>query len=428
MKRATLSLVLLALLTAAPAPPAAALTLDAAVAEALRRNHEVLRAREGLSARLGRVDEARSPLYPQVNLEGSYRRSLDESVLDSFSGFIEPEATHNYGLRTTASHLLFSWGRVSTAVEVAVDGLTQGRHQVASSERRLKLEVHEAFYGLLLARRLVEVAEERLAQRERHLDVARKRFEAGVVNEFEVVRARVDVANARTPVILARNRVRQAQARLNNLLARPQDTPLEPDGQLERVRLPLTLEGTVERAVERRPELAALRVGREIAEKNLRIARAEDKPRVSLQGEYGFATQEFEHLNPSRERWGVGLVASMPLFDGWRTQALVAQAVSGVRDVELAADQLRQAIYLEAKVALDALEEAEEIIEASSLNIDQAEQALRLAETSYRYGVATALDVGDAELGLTAARTDHARALHDHQVARARVRSVMDDL
>ena len=53
---------------------------------------------------------------------------------------------------------------------------------------------------------------------------------------------------------------------------------------------------------------------------------------------------------------------------------------------------------------------------------------MELAETSYRYGVATALDVTDAQLSLTVARVDHAQALHDYMVAKARVLSVMDEL
>ncbi|MEW6487086.1 MAG: TolC family protein [Thermodesulfobacteriota bacterium] len=425
-------LLLLAILTAKPtaAQDEGGLTLDQAVSLALAGNHEVLRARERLFRQEGQIQEVKSQIYPQVGLEGSYRRSYDESLRDSGIGaFVDPEVADSWVARTTLRQLLFSWGKASTAVEIAEALLRQAGQDVASSERAVVLRVHEAFYDLLLTQRLVEVAEERLAQRERVLDVAQKRFSAGVVNEFEVIRARVDVANARTPVIQARNRVRQAKAALNNLLAREQTEPVEARGELTHVPLePLTLEQVVERAVARRPELASLRVAREIAEKNLAIARAEDKPQVNLDAEYGFATQHFEHLGPNRERWGAGVSLSFPLFDGWRTRGLVAQARSQARDADLAAAQLRQVITLEAKVALDDLGEAEEIIRASSLNIEQAQKALELAETSYRYGVAILLDVSDAQLALTAARTDHARALRDYMLAKARVLSVMYQL
>ena len=405
------------------------LTVDQAVSMALERNHEVLRAREKLTSLDGRVQEVKSQVYPQVGLEAGYVRRYDESVLDMFGGFIQPEVTNGYSLKTTLDQILFSWGRVSTAVEIARISRRQANQDLASGERRVKLQVHQAFYDLLLARTLVDVAEETLRQRQRHLEVARQRFEAGVVNEYEVIRARVDVANARTPVVQARNAVRQAVSRLNNLLARPQAAPIEAVGDLEYVPAgPLTLDEVVRRATEQRPELASLALARDMAEKNIRIAKAEDKPSVGLRAEYGFATQEFENLNPNREVWSVGVQLTLPLFDGWSTRGKVVQAESQLRDLRIATNQLREAIALEAKIALDDLRVAEEIIQASSLNIEQARKALDLAEASYRYGVGTALDVTDAQLGLTVARTDHARALHDYMLARARVLAVMNEL
>ncbi|GAB4273631.1 MAG: hypothetical protein Kow0092_28960 [Deferrisomatales bacterium] len=405
------------------------LTLTAALEEALAHNFDVLRAQEKLAQLEGRVQEVKSRVYPQLGLESSYRRVYDESILDTLEGFIPPEVRPNYSLRATANQLLFSWGKVSTAIEIARDSLTQGELELDSARRQVKLDVHEAFYDLLLARRLVEVAEQTLAQRERQLDVARKRFEAGVVNEFEVIRARVDVANATTPVIQARNRVRQARDRLNNLLARPQGSPLEPEGRLEyRPLEALTLDEVVDRAVRRRPELSALRVGREIARKNLKIARAEDKLEVNLTAEYGYSAEKFEDLNANRERWVAAVVMSLPLFDGWRTRGRVAQASSQVRDAEIAVRQLAEAVALEAKAALDGLREAEEIIRATRLTTGQAEKALELAEASYQYGVATFLDVTDAQLGLAVAQRDHAQALRDYMVAKARVLAVMNEL
>ncbi len=426
-----LLLVGLALATAplrAAAQPST-LTLDDAVAEALRANFDVLRSREQLQRLGGQVEEVRSVIYPQVGLETNYRRSYDESILDTSGGLVSPSERNNYALRTTLEQLVFSWGKVSSAIRIAEDSVSRGEQDIASTERQVKLAVHEAFYGLLLAYRLVEVAEETVAQRKRQLDVAEKRFEAGVVNEFEVIRARVDVANAQTPLIQVRNRVRRAEDRLNNLLARPQGSPLQPVGRLSHETLDgLDRETVVERAIRQRPELEALRVSRSIAEENLTIARAEDKPEINLAAEYGYAAEELDDLNANRERWSAGVFFRMPLFDGWRTRGLVAQARSGIREVDIALSQLEERVTLEAKATLDDLAEAEEIIDSSSMNIGQAEKALELAETSYQYGVATFLDVSDARLGLTVAQRDHAVALHDYMVARARVLSVMNEL
>ncbi|MDF1553888.1 MAG: TolC family protein [Deferrisomatales bacterium] len=424
------------LLTAfAPAPagsedPPPRLSLEQAVELALDQNHDVRRARENLARVEGQIQEAKSEVFPQVDLEADYFRSYDESIRDSdFGGLISPEASGSYGVRASVRQLLFSWGKVSTAIEIAKDGRRRSNQELASTVRAVKLQVHETFYRLLLDQRLVAVAEERLAQRRRQLAVAEKKFGAGVVNEFEVIRARVDLANAEPPVIRSRNQVRQSVSRLNNLMSRDQRTPFAADGELLYQPLgALTLEQVVERAVVRRPELESLRVSREIAEKAVTIARAGDKPEVNLLGSYGFAAEQAHDLGPDREKWLAGITFTLPLFDGWRTRGQVAQASSDLHDVALATSQLEETITLQAKVVLDDLTEASQIIDAAILNIDQAEKALELAETSYRYGVATALDVTAAQLSLTVAQVDRAQALHDYMVAKARVLSVMDDL
>jgi len=421
----------LALLATVPAgaQPVERITVGEAVTEALEKNYRVIRSREQLSRLRGQVTEARSQLFPQVELQSSYLRRYDETVLDRLDGFISPEPTNDYNIRASLDQLLFSWWRVANSIDIAVASLSRGDREVASTERDAKLRVHEAFYSLLLANRLVEVASETLVQRERQLDVAQKRFEAGVVNEFEVIRARVDVANAQPRVVQTQNAVRQAQARLNNLLARDQSAPIEPEGQLEYVPLEtLSLGEVTARAIERRPELAALRVNQQIAEKDLEIARAGDKPEVTLQADYGYASEDFENLNANREVWAAGVFVRVPLFDGWRTRGQIAQASSQLRDSRIAIEQLRESISLEAKVSLDELTDSEQVIPATRLNITQAEKALELAETSYRYGVATFLDVTDAQLSLTVAQTDYATALHAYMRAKARVLSVMDEL
>jgi HAE1 family hydrophobic/amphiphilic exporter-1 len=405
------------------------LTVEGAVAEALRHNFDVLRAEESLARLEGQIQETRSLVFPQVGLESSYARAYDEYLLDVRGSQEDLEATNNYAIRTTLDQILFSWGRVTTAIEIAEQSRVRGGFDVGSTERDVKFRVHQGFYDLLLAARLVEVAEETLKQRERQLDVAQKRFDAGVVNEFEVIRARVDVANTKTPVIQTRNGVRQAEDRLNNLMARPQGTPIQPEGELEYVPLEgLTLDGVVERAVAQRPELEALRVAQEIAANSVKLAKAEDKLEVNLAADYGYATQDFDQIGPNRERWSAALIFSLPLFDGWRTRGRVAQATSSLRDAEIAIRQLEQDVTLEAKAGLDKLEETAEIIRATSLNIGQAEKALELAETSYQYGVATFLDVTDAQLSLALARRDHARALRDYMVAKAFLLSVMNEL
>jgi len=364
-----------------------------------------------------------------VGLEAGYGLGYDESYAATLGGEIDAEVEDLYQVKATASQLLFSWGKISGAIEAAAKESERAAIDRAAVERSVKYAVHLAFNDALLAKRLVTVAEETLAQKERHLDTAKKRYDAGVVNRLEVLRSETEVANARVPVIEAKNSVARSAARMNHLLARPQDTPFSPDGELVRAEVAsLTLAQVEARALEKRPEIASLRTAVEVSRLVLTIEAAGDKPELAAYGEYGYKAEDFSHLNGTREAWQAGVVLTYPLFDGGRTRGRVSQARSGVRDLELAVAEAEQSIRLEARTALDLLQESDEIVTASSLAVTQARESLRLSESAFRNGAATTLDVSDSLLALTVAEVRKATALRNHMSARAGLLAVMNEL
>ena len=99
-------------------------------------------------------------------------------------------------------------------------------------------------------------------------------------------------------------------------------------------------------------------------------------------------------------------MATVPIFDGWRTKGLVAQARSNRASLDIDALKLREAIALEVRTAVDSAREAAELLTALGGPVKQAERLLALAEKGFELGVKTRLDVQDAELNLQAAQAN----------------------
>jgi len=125
------------------------------------------------------------------------------------------------------------------------------------------------------------------------------------------------------------------------------------------------------------------------------------------------------------KEWNPNLVLSLPVYNGGATKARVAQAGSQFKQIETSLEQLERGIVLQIKQALSNLETARESIYAQKKNVDLAEETLSLAEARYRSGAATNLDVLDAQLVLTRARTGYANALYNHNIARADLERAM---
>ena len=160
----------------------------------------------------------------------------------------------------------------------------------------------------------------------------------------------------------------------------------------------------------------------------VKIARAGDKPRLDLLAGYGHTWLELPDIDSDGKTWHAGVYLSFPFFDGLATSGRVAEAKSDYETAKLDEAQLREAIALEVQAAIDAVEEATQVLDALAGTVEQAERLLRMAEQGYELGVKTTLEVDDAQLALIQARGGLARAQRDYHVARVYLEYVTGSL
>lgn len=413
---------IVALLIAAPlcAAEARTLTLEQALAIAMEQNRDIARAREYARSVQGRYVEERSAALPQLGLSGSLGMSRDKSQ-EALMGSAPRQTTSALGI--TLSQPLYTWGKVGAAIRAAEVGLKTADEQLRLYRQAAARDVTTAFYDILLARELLNLAKENLEQKQRHLAEAQKRFTAGVATDYDVLAAEVAVENARPEQIRSVHAVETARDRLRFLLALDGEQ-VDAVGSLE----PPTgaVSGYDEAyavALKRRPDMADLRLRLGIYDELVTIANADDKPRLDLKGGAGWNWQEVQQGNgPDKSSggaaWNVGLYMTFPFFDGMRTSGRVAQARSDLRTKQIEEKSLRDTIALEVRNSGNAYHEATEIVQALTGTVRQAERLVQMAEKGYEFGVKIRLEVEDAQLNLLQARGNLARARRDSQVAR----------
>jgi HAE1 family hydrophobic/amphiphilic exporter-1 len=399
------------------------LTLREAVDLAMAHNRDVAAARELRSSVTGRYVEERASALPQLTFSSGMQRSWDET--SSAATFMPSGTTVRFG-RFDLSQSLYTWGQVESALRAAKIGFANADDRLRFARQAAERAVTASFYDVLLAREFQAIALRNLEQKERHLDEAKKKQAAGVATDYDVLVSQVSADNAKPDVIRTKNAVRAALERLRFTLGvGPQ--PVDVEGALEAAKgAPVpTFEEVLASAWKRRPELSELHNRQKIASELVAIADAGDKPRLDLKASTGWQDFESGPFSGDGKTWSGGLFVSWPLFDGMRTRGKVAQAQSDVRTLGIEEARLIDAVSLQARTALDNVAEAAAIASALSGTVAQAERLLALAEKGYEFGVKTRLDVEDAEMNLTAARGNLARARRDELVARTDLRHVM---
>ncbi|HXK58988.1 MAG TPA: TolC family protein [Acidobacteriota bacterium] len=411
------------------------LTLDQAVALALERNPQVLASRARTEILEGQIREVKSQAFPAISVQTSALRWRDPSLLNAptLDDFLPPGvelralAANLFGYEVTVAQPLYTAGKIGTALQLAKLEREGVGIDVTKTEQDIKIQVVRAFYALLLAEKQLEIVQDTIKQRERHLAMARARYEAGAATQVDVLRSEVSLANAQPELLRAENGIRYARSVLNNLLARSTDFPTRAVGDLiyRKVEVP-PLEEVVSDAFAGRPELQRLRLNEKQAEEQRKLASAESRLRVDLNGAYGFSARDATNLaNPEFTRWSLAVTLNLPLFDGGRREGLIQQAVANQRIVRLTRSETEDNIHLQAQTAVDEIKRAEQTIEAARASVKEAERVLELMEQNYRYGAATTLDVQDAQTAVSLARMNLFQSLFDHTVARAQLRYVM---
>jgi len=400
----------------------ATLDLRGAIGYALDSNFAIRQARERIRQQEGVVLQVSSRQIPTVSATGSYQRNSS----DLSAGF--PPTNSAWTLDLGATQTLFSGGGIRASTRRADQGREAAMLDLQNTINESLLEVRINFYKVLLAREQVDVQEQNLALLEEQQKTINDRFSAGTVSSFEPLRASVAVANARVPLVTARNDLRLAIENLRLSLgleagdaAGPGELP-EIQGQLEYAPTAFELQSSIESARRNRPDLA--RLSRLVAaqEESLNAVRATRLPSVALVGGWQLRNGTSGSFGDSRDGVYLGLRSQWDIFDGKSRAGQIAQARSALEQLRIQSTQASLAAEVEVRSAFSSYQEATELAEVSSQVVGQAEEALRLATARYSAGTATQLDTLQSQVDLTTARTNQAQAYYNFNVAVARLR------
>lgn len=406
----------------------AALSLQTTLEFALENNFQIRQAIETIREQEGLIVEVKSRALPKVALSASYRR-LDESLSDT-SGFF-PATDESWGITLSARQPLYEGGGIRAALE-AQDYLRESSLlALESAVLDAVLEVRTRYYSALLAREQIEVEEQNLELLQQTLSDATSRRDAGDVSDFEVLRAEVALANARPALIRRQGAFRVAIEQLRqsmgyqNYRRDTQNLSKVPElsDQLEYRPFEYDLQAGLAQAIDQRAELKRLEAIAKAREAGLEIAKSGRRPKLDLVGTYGKQRSAFSgDFDDAPEGWTAGVEASWDIWDGRRTHGQRLQALSQLEQARIEQEALRLAIEVEVRQAISALQEADQLALAAEKVVEQAEEAVRMADNRFGSGSISQLEVLEARVALTEARTNALAANYQHLVATANYR------
>jgi outer membrane protein TolC len=400
------------------------LTLGETVRLAARQNVTVESARYRVQAAQARVTQKRADLLPNLSAAASERRTTLNSAaafpielpipgIDPNGSILGPldvldaRARVSQSLFDPAARTRVQSARTSVAAADADVGQTADVAATTAANAYLNVLRSDAVYRARLQ-------DSTLAAE--LLQIARDQVKAGTGVALDVTRARSQLTASRTQLIVARNE--RARTRID--LARTLGLPLVNLELADSLAtLPLDV-ATTERAAlaaaySGRKDLQTLTLSAEAARQQASSIKKERLPTVGVVADYGISQRNGRSYLGT---YDLGLLLSVPIFDGFRREGRVEEQESQARELENRARDLRTQVEADVRTALLNLASSAEAVASARERLTLAEQEVAQARERFQAGVAGNADVITAAFTLNVARTQLVDALTSYQASR----------
>ncbi len=403
------------------------LTLEQALASAEGVNSSVLLSREAAAQALEQANQSRAGLLPNVNLTAFQRRTRALNILSTTGALSETRPSNRYDARLFGTYSLFNAQQLS-AQGAARTGAEAAQIDVRATVQAAQASVAQAYFGHLRNLRRLDVLDANITRARSLYDLARNQLAAGVATQIDVTRAESQLAQADQARLQQVTSVMQSELVFKRLLNLDPAAPLElADFPLQRMDAGLLSLPESRTSFEQRADWLRNQKSLEQAKQDVRTAKFERLPTLSLAGDFGHGAANFDD-DGRRKVWTFGATVSVPIFDGLRSGADRRAALSRQKVQQARLSSLELQISSELRLARQDASSRYAQIEVAEKNSRLAEEQLRLARARYNEGVADNREVVEAQAQLALAADNLVDAVYQYNLSRVELARAKGDV
>ncbi len=379
--------------------------------------------------------EALAPFWPQLSANGyindqrqapNVYTSAGTTMARNYQVF---NADQNRDGNLTAMYPLFSGGRDYYGYKAAAARADAARQARRGTEVDVAMQARLDYISARREAENARVTGELMRDVEERLRLSRQMFDSGRIPRYYLLRDEAELANVAQMDATARSRVDLALVSLKTTMGVDLSSAITLADRLELTPAILSVEEGVRQASESHPDLKAAARQREAAQADVRAAYGNYFPQVSVGYMYDWAWMKNRAWESQAERmrsgadtsegYSVGVVVTLPLFDGFLRENALRTAKAKLERATQAEGLARQQIAKEVNQAVLMLAAAEKAVEASRTGLEQAEEEFRIMKQRFESGRGIQLEILDAQVSVTRARFNTVSALAEYKTALA---------
>jgi outer membrane protein len=369
-------------------------------------------------------NKALSPLLPRVTASGGYTRFDEAKRSESTGALIQPENASLWGVRVDETLSLS--GREFTSYSASKDNVRKSGEDLFAARESYLLTVATSYYDVLKAMKLLEITNSNVERLTTQRNAARTRLRVGEVTKTTLLRAEGELSGALADQVRAKNLLEYTRANLARTVGIPADFTIKETPLVDVEVLPL--EKYQEKALKERAELKSLELDRQIAEKQIRVARGAFWPSVSLQGAYVGKDESPESASLVQDSYLGAVLFNFPVFEGGLRVAELNEAKARQRQSSFNYEDNVKSVNIEVQNAYLNLITQTGIYKSLQDQLTFARENNTAVTKQFEFGLASIIDVIDANNLLVTAERQLYDAIYTYQLAILRLKRATGEL
>ena len=382
-------------------------------------------AEEAINNADARIGLAKTGYYPDADITASFANlgPVTKLTIPSFGTFqLYPE--NNYSAALNYRQVIYDFGRTRQNIELENESKAIGEQALEQVKQRLSLFTVNNYYTLLFLQAAIKIKDEQVAALNEHLSQVEKMMATGSATEYQVLTTKVKISTIESQKVDLIATLTAQKASLNSLTGNDYSNNPVVKNELSADVPLIPSDSLLAYAFHNRDEVILNQKKTSLAELRYGIAKLQNKPMLSFQASGGAKNGYIPDLNKFTPDYVLGLGFRIPIFDGMKSKYAISQAQSAITSLSYESEYTKRNISNELYEAESYMIAAEKKINQFELQLSQAYKANSLAETSFKSGIITNLDlldsntiVSESRLMLLKAKIDYAASVYKLKAA-----------
>jgi outer membrane protein TolC len=394
-------------------------TLEQTIESAVKANLSLKSSQEDIKAATAAKKARQTYFLPTFSATYQYTRRDQEIAFNNAPFSVEDE----YAFVSSFKQPIFTGFSLLRQYDISRLGLDVATINENLTRQDIILEAKRAYFLLLKAQKLLNIAKETVVQINAQREVAENFYQVGMSPLNDLLQAQVELANAEQEMIIEKNNLQNAESNFNTLLRRPIAAPVVIKDILDYTSFEKNFEYCLAEAEKNRPEIKIADLEIEIAEKEWQLAKKDYYPSINLEGNYFKRGTDWDvDGGPGiydEDGWDVSAIATWDFWEWGRTSFGSKEKLSRLSQAQIRKKELIDNIHLEVQKAFLRTQEAEKAIITVAKAIEQAKENFRINEERYKEQMSTSTDVLDAQTLLSRTMTNYYSALYEFKISKA---------